>query len=49
MNQEAEQSEPKRRRFYDEEFKRNAVELFEADGKISFGEFKQHLDKISPG
>jgi transposase len=30
MNQESERSQPKRRRFYDEEFKRNAVELLES-------------------
>jgi transposase-like protein len=29
MNQEAERKQAKRRRFYDEEFKRNAVELLE--------------------
>ena len=30
MNQESERSQPRRRRYYDEEFKRNAVELLES-------------------
>ena len=33
MNQEQQRSQARRRRFYDEEFKRNAVELLERGGR----------------
>ena len=33
MNEKQAQDQPKRRRYYDEEFKRNAVELLEGGGR----------------
>ena len=35
MNEEQPRSQSRRRRFYDEEFKRNAVELLEAGGRAA--------------